>query len=223
MTSKSKTSKTRATAAAEVAVSLGAAREALELSCKAFSKVAEIKAAMEEKKVGSYTMTVSAAIAAGSLKAFTDVYAGLVADISGNVAGIARQLGCKHGKPDESGKSVYVVPGSLMVAVSVVKSAMGHKIPLQDKDGQRSYGSIRKDKEVADAAAKEAKETPLQTAQRKVREAAAKIAEGSDALTLTEANDCYKILLNLIAVGDGSHKGTHEPLKNAAAAMQHAA
>jgi hypothetical protein len=222
MTSKSKTSKTVMTTT-ELATNLGTAREALELSCKAFSKVAEVKATMEEKKVGAYTSTVAAAIAAGSLTAFTDVYAGLVADISGNVAGIARQLGCKHGKPDKSGKSVYVVPGSLMVAVSVIKSAMGHKIPLQDKDGQRSYGSIRKDKDAADAASKEATETPLQTAQRRVREAAAKIAEGSDALTLTEANDCYKILQNLIAVESGSHKGTHKPLADAAATMSAAA
>lgn len=207
MTSKSKTSKTVApvTEATKVATTLEACREALEQSCKAFSKVAAETASLNEKRVGSYTLTIRAAIAAGTVKDFTDVYAGLQSDVAANVAGIARKLGCKLGKANKEGKASYVMPGSLMVAVSVVKGAMEYGIALTDKEGEpRTFGEIRKAKSEADAKAREATETPLQYAQRQVRELAAKIAEGADALTVTEAQDCAKILRSLIAVESGA-------------------
>ena len=184
-----------------------AVRSALETSCKSFNKVASDKAKLDERRSGSYTGAVLAAVSADSAEDFSAAYESLKADIIGNVGNVARKLGCSLGKPDKEGKARYVVPGGLMVAVSVIKAAFGFGIELvDDEDEPRSFGEIRKDVQKAQKAEADAKLTDLEKAQQKIRDLAASIAEGANALTLEEATECALILAQVAAVETGAAK-----------------
>jgi len=202
-------SKSKTTTTATVSIN-PAVRAALEASCKSFSKVADKQAALNEERTGTYTGMMQAAALAGDVASFRAAYESLKADVSGNVGGIGKRLGCTLGKPDSDGKASYTVPGGMRSAASVIIGAMeaGISLHVPGDDGKpskvlRSFTDIRKAKAQADAEASKSKESPLEAAQRNVRELAAKIAAGASALTLVQAAEAAKILAAVFKLETG--------------------
>ena len=186
-----------------------AVRSMLESVTKSFNKVADEQSKLNDKRAGSYTGTVQAAIEAGSLEAFAAAYESLKTDVSANTGNIGKRLGCGLSKPDSEGNTRYVMPSGMMSAVSVVKACMERGISLTEKvkdaSGKeviqpRTFGDLRKAKAQAEKSEADAKLTPVQAAQAEVRALAHQLAEGANALTVTQAQETCKILRTLLAV-----------------------
>lgn len=212
---------TMATKSKSVVSGVAQVRSMLEAACAGFNRISAAQAELNGKRDGNYSGTIKAAMAAGSAEVFSATWESLKADIATNASGIARKLGCGIGKGGKAKDGTvtpapYLVPGSLKVAVSVILGAMAYGIALSEGGEPRSFGQIRKDKASADKAARESTETPLDAAQRKVRELCAAIAEGASALTVTEASEAAKILANVLKLETGAKDAPEKAERKAA-------
>lgn len=192
-------------------------RAILENVCKTFNKVGEAQAALNEKRMGSYSGMIAAAIEAGTIEAFRGTYESLKADVSENVGNIGRKLGCKLGKADKEGNARYVMPSGMMSAASVIGAAMEYGIALKDDKGEpRSFNEIRQAKAEADKAKADATRSPLQKAQAAVKAALLSLAENVDAMTQQDCDESLKILASLAKLQTGEATEPKAAAKKAA-------
>lgn len=121
---------------------------ALRSAVQAFGRAGEAQQAAKEAQAGGYVQTVNAAILAASLPTFEAAVNQLWAEIRRNVGGIAVTLGAKKGKKE------YTVPSGARSAVSVMRAAFEHGVPMSEgKNKPRSFTAIRDDVREAQAEA----------------------------------------------------------------------
>ena len=121
---------------------------ALRSAVQAFGRAGEAQQAAKEAQAGGYVQTVQAAILATTAPVFEAGVNQLWAEIRRNVGGIAVTLGAKKGKKE------YTVPSGARSAVSVMRAAFEHDIPMSEgKNKPRSFTAIRDDVREAQAEA----------------------------------------------------------------------
>jgi len=145
-----------------------AIRKHLLAGIKQAPAVAKAEAVLQEKRAGMYVCSVLAAIAAKGDKAlFVEVIEALSDDFRTDKRGIAVKHACKQAKDkkgnlkaDKNGNPIYVVPGSLSTAKSVLGGAFDNGIDLGTAKSPNTFGNIRDAASVAKAEKAKANETP---------------------------------------------------------------
>lgn len=164
-------------------------------------------ARLKQKKAGTYTLSVEAAIKCnGNEKLWDTVVGDFIDDVRNNVNGIAEKNNCD---PSIKTPGKYKVPSSLSTAKSHLKRAMKFGVELVDEHGKpRAFSQIREeaskaqmqyDKEHADAETRdrlEIAETAGAIIERSKKLSGAELAALKDII-----NGVYKEL-NAVGAGD---------------------